>query len=180
MKSFILFIVSILVSVPSSVSIDFGKDGDGKQWQVINDGVMGGLSRGKITFDDGAVLFKGTVSLANNGGFSSFKSPFGKTDLSDYQTVEMRFKASGQAFALTMETDYRWYAPYFKKDFTTDSEEWVTVKLDLKDFDQYRIGTKTGNRLTERQLEKIIRLGITTNSKKEGPFELLLDYIKFE
>jgi len=40
-------------------------------WNVVDDGVMGGLSQGKREIGgDGILRFFGTLSLENNGGFS--------------------------------------------------------------------------------------------------------------
>ena len=39
-------------------------------WQVIDDGVMGGRSKGNFAInEEGNAVFEGTVSLDNNGGF---------------------------------------------------------------------------------------------------------------
>ena len=42
------------------------------EWQIVNDGVMGGVSKSKLTVtNDGFGKFSGTVSIENNGGFAS-------------------------------------------------------------------------------------------------------------
>ena len=39
-------------------------------WKVINDGVMGGLSKGNLEFTErNTMKFSGSLSLKNNGGF---------------------------------------------------------------------------------------------------------------
>ena len=44
-------------------------------WQVVNDGVMGGRSYGNLTRSgDSEALFSGNLSLENNGGFSSIRA----------------------------------------------------------------------------------------------------------
>ncbi|MGB2922527.1 MAG: CIA30 family protein [Mycobacterium sp.] len=44
-------------------------------WTTVNDPVMGGLSTSGISFDDGGLVFSGNISLENNGGFASTRSP---------------------------------------------------------------------------------------------------------
>lgn len=44
-------------------------------WRVTNDTVMGGVSSGELAWSDGALVFTGELSLANNGGFASIRSP---------------------------------------------------------------------------------------------------------
>ena len=47
----------------------------GRQWQTVNDGVMGGRSDGRIKINENKKMeFYGTLSLANNGGFASVRS----------------------------------------------------------------------------------------------------------
>ena len=46
-----------------------------RQWRTIDDVVMGGVSQSAVTAGSkGAVLFSGTVSLENFGGFASASS----------------------------------------------------------------------------------------------------------
>ena len=54
-------------------------------WKIINDGVMGGMSRGNLSFTSkNTLIFNGFVSLENNGGFSSFRSQFSTLNLEQY------------------------------------------------------------------------------------------------
>lgn len=52
---------------PSAASVD--------GWVNQDDPVMGGLSRSAAAWRDGALVFSGTVSLENHGGFASVLSP---------------------------------------------------------------------------------------------------------
>ena len=52
-------------------------------WRSVNDGVMGGLSRGSLRIVAAGVgIFEGEVSLENNGGFASVRATIGPRDLS--------------------------------------------------------------------------------------------------
>ena len=46
------------------------------EWFVVNDTVMGGVSSGRLEWESGALVFTGDLSLDNNGGFASVRSPF--------------------------------------------------------------------------------------------------------
>ena len=61
---------------------------------------MGGLSTGKMETRENSVVFKGAISLENNGGFASLRGPFQKTDLSNYSQVDIRYKLAGYDFLL--------------------------------------------------------------------------------
>ena len=53
------------------------------QWSIVNDDVMGGVSQGSAQAVDDVLLFKGDISLENNGGFSSVSfKPESKMDMS--------------------------------------------------------------------------------------------------
>ena len=60
------------------------------EWEINNDGVMGGLSEGHYTIEDNMMTFDGTISLENNGGFSvvSGRKNYGETlDLSAFEVT---------------------------------------------------------------------------------------------
>ncbi len=46
-----------------------------QQFEVINDGVMGGQSQSRLQATAAGLVFEGEVSLANGGGFASFRGP---------------------------------------------------------------------------------------------------------
>ena len=53
--------------------LDF-KDGIGS-WSTVLDGVMGGLSTGRVSQPEAGILrFTGELSLENNGGFSQMRT----------------------------------------------------------------------------------------------------------
>jgi hypothetical protein len=51
------------------------------EFQVINDDVMGGQSRSRLLRTATGPLFEGDVSLANGGGFASFRAPLRLADV---------------------------------------------------------------------------------------------------
>ena len=53
---------------------DFSGSAAEPGWTAVNDGVMGGVSRGGAKLIDGSLHFRGILSLDNNGGFSSIRS----------------------------------------------------------------------------------------------------------
>ena len=66
------FLLTLLVSTayPAAADSNLEFDQGTKGWQTVLDGVMGGLSTGRIAEGDGGTLrFSGELSLENNGGF---------------------------------------------------------------------------------------------------------------
>lgn len=180
MKFFLGTFLLVFMMQPTTVTkLDFGKEKFGANWRVVNDGVMGGLSQGSLTFTDNSLIFKGKVSLENNGGFSSFRSPFAKIDLSGFKQVKMRVRTNGCKFGFNFSVDPRFYIPNYKKVFSTKPNQWQVFTFQIRDFDQYRIGEPTGRKIPTELLSKIIRMGFITNFKAEKAFELEIDYLEF-
>lgn len=159
--------------------IDFGKNGNAQDWTIINDGVMGGLSRGEGYFTDSSLVFQGEVSLDNNGGFASLRSAYQDFDLSAFEKVVIRCKSKGVQFAFTMNIHRQFYLPSFKKRIHTPSDDWQTIELPLKEFYAYRLGNQLDYKLNNKDLKQIIRLGFITDEKQYAPFEFEIDYLEF-
>ena len=76
-------------------------------WTTVNDPVMGGLSTSTIEAIDDALVFRGVISLDNNGGFASMISP---TDLwpagvwADRPGVALAGRGDGQTYAVQVRT----------------------------------------------------------------------------
>lgn len=160
--------------------IDFGSKTGGESWEVVNDGVMGGLSEGQLFLKENSILFKGTLSLENNGGFSTFRSPMGSYDLSRYSTVSIRYKCSERNFEMTLATSRYFFRTNYKYAFTKKYGEWDEVTFNLTDFSAYRMGNALNERIPATKLDDIIRIGFILSDKKQGAFELEIDYILFE
>ena len=117
------------------LTLDFGK-GQVTSWRALNDGVMGGRSIGVVQYDRKSMTWAGTVSLENNGGFSSVRSEWGERDLSAFGAMTLRCRTTTgepDTFTLTMETSEQWWMPYAYASFSP-SEEWGEVVLDVSDF----------------------------------------------
>lgn len=119
--------------VPSMNVIDFSESKEVNKWQIVNDGVMGGLSKSSIEYNEnGNALFSGTVSLANNGGFASVQRKVELNGVSEHNYVDIRLKGDGKRYQFRLKhdtTDYASYIQYFET-----SGEWETIRLALTDF----------------------------------------------
>jgi hypothetical protein len=79
----VIHVVDAVLLPPTRAWIDGGIKGwDQSKWLVQVDGVMGGRSSGSASFQNGAMVFSGSINL-NGGGFSSVRKP-GNLDLSSY------------------------------------------------------------------------------------------------
>jgi NADH dehydrogenase [ubiquinone] 1 alpha subcomplex assembly factor 1 len=181
MKTYLIILLfPFLMQQQNNYQIDFGEEKKGRYWSVVNDGVMGGLSRGSKKLTKNSLLFKGNVSLDNNGGFSSLRRSFSEFDISNFEYVEIKYRSSGISLALTFAVSRRWYVPNYKVSLDRTSSKWKTITLKLTDLRKYYIGKAMNEKLKKETLKEIIRIGFITDEKKYGDFEFEIDYIKFK
>lgn len=170
-----LIILMSIFSIQSWIC-DFGNGTDGTQWQIVNDGVMGGVSTSSAYITDTSMIFFGNLSLENNGGFASVRSPYQRYDFTGNKTIEIRYRSKGGTFMFRFEQSRYFYNPYYAIELD-ESEEWTTLKMSLEDVSVFRMGSKTGSTLGEKDL-KALRLGLMKADKKPGAFEIEIDFIK--
>lgn len=164
------------------LTFDFGNDtGKVRNWGSVNDGVMGGRSTGKTSYSDDSLIFEGSISFANNGGFASVRCPYNDFDLSKYQHIRIRYRVTGQIFAFSLNTDSRFYMPNYRVYLPNSpiENEWVEQLIPLQSFKQHRMGSPTGMDISSEALDKVIQMTFISAEKKEGPFRLEIDYLSF-
>lgn len=155
------------------------EDGESLDWQITNDGVMGGLSEGEFEISgEGTMRFTGTLSLENNGGFSTVRSGSVDYDLSDDLGILLRVKGDGRTYEFRIESDARFrnWPVSFAGEFQTTAGKWQQVKIPFSSFE----GGFRGRELPEKELNPAIirRIGILLADKRSGPFELEVDWIR--
>lgn len=172
----------LLLSMPTAdLAFMFGAGPTStNDWVSISDNVMGGVTRSKLSYTDTSMVLAGTISLENYGGFASVKTRFGAFDLSKYSGVRIRYRATNQTYAITLEDSRNWTQPNYKGALMpASSNTWHVQTISFRDFKEYQIGEPTGNSLDPSSLSRIVRLGIITTEKKAGPFSLEVAEIVF-
>lgn len=177
--SIVLAVILMMTYSEESLKFDFGKDKAGANWGAINDGVMGGLSKGVAYMTESTLGLTGSISLENNGGFSSLKSPYQSFDLSKIEKVKIRYRSKGQVVSVTIEDGKRFYEPYFKLKLKETKGEWKVLETNISSFKEYSLGRETSRKILREYLAKVKRIGFITNSKKEGEFDFEVDYLEF-
>lgn len=79
-------------------------DTDDARWFVVNDGVMGGRSEGRITIEDSVLRFDGTIVTAG-GGFTSVRLRLDGDELAGSTRIDLRVRADGRGYGMTYEDD---------------------------------------------------------------------------
>ncbi len=113
---------------------DFGDPTTIDRWQVVNDGVMGGLSRGNIIQDGGAMGFAGTINT-DGGGFSSIQMP-ARGLLDGARMIRVTMRGDARDYQLSLRSDARrWgrsvaYRASLRREPGADGWSVATVSLD--------------------------------------------------
>ncbi len=170
---------SAALAAPETVAEFSPKEAKSLGWRIVNDGVMGGLSKGQLDVsEDGILTFKGNLSLRNNGGFSSLRTERLSMDLSDAEGVKLRVKGDGRTYQMRFNTNarFRGMEVSFKADFDTRKGEWTEVEIPFSDF----VGSFRGMTLRNEKFDpaKISRVGMLLADKKEGSFNLQVDWVR--
>ena len=116
---------------------EFLTDAGTDEWRVINDTVMGGVSNGQLAWTDGVLAFTGELSLANNGGFVSIRSP----EIDPVVAVEwaarsgIRAEIEGDGRTWTIEVRTDGDAGGWVSTFPTPSAGRATVDLPWTSFE---------------------------------------------
>lgn len=154
---------------------DFNEKTNPREWRIIDDVVMGGISDGKFKIDEnGNGVFFGRVSTENYGGFSSVRYQMKTTDVSGFSKVSIRLKGDGKNYQFRIKEDINSYYSYITT-FET-SGEWETITLNLKDlYPSFRGQTLNLPNFNGKFLEEIVFL---IGNKKDESFELKLDKIE--
>lgn len=155
---------------------EFGGNDAAKQWGTVNDGVMGGLSDGRFEMtDQKTMLFYGTLSLENNGGFTSVRSRPKKLRLTADETLITRIRGDGRTFYLNLYEPTNRIAFSYRAPFKTKEGEWIEVRLPLREFYATSFGRRVQDSLDPSQINSI---GFLLSDKKAGPFKLEVEWIK--
>ena len=159
----------------SNLEFDSGTKG----WQTVLDGVMGGLSTGRISAGDGGTLrFEGELSLENNGGFSQIRTAVSEGAFAGKKGLLIRVKGDGRTYQCDIRSSrLRLMAGGYQRVFETKAGEWIEVAIPFDQCDANSFGQRVRNAPT-LDPASIESVGITLSDKKEGPFALEMDWIR--
>lgn len=164
-----------LQGITSKIIFDFNKESDLENWTVVDDVVMGGRSSSQFTINsEGFGVFKGNVSLDNNGGFSSVRYQFKKTEVTKYTSIKIRLKGDGKKYQFRVKNKSSNYYSYITLFSTTN--EWQDVQIDLKDMYPSFRGKRLDN--TNFSHDYIDQVVFLISNKKNEKFKLIIDTIE--
>lgn len=173
----LLVLILIIIGMNEQIIFDFNKDSNIENWSVVDDGVMGGRSKGSMGLSpEGHGLFQGRVSLENNGGFSSVRYRFDRIEVEKNSTIKIRLKGDGKRYQFRVKNalgEYYSYMAYFES-----SGQWEEVGITLKDM----VPTFRGRKLNQPNFShsQIEEIAFLIGNKKAETFHLLIDKVVVE
>ncbi len=151
--------------------IDFSDSEASQNWQIINDGVMGGISHSHVELSKSStLLFCGALSLEYNGGFVSIRKPVEPGCFKNCQGVSIKLKGDGRSYQFRVKIDDQYDGIAYRALFDTTSE-WQALTLR---FDTFQASFR-GRILTQvpaLKPEQIRQIGFLLADKQAGPFRL--------
>lgn len=156
---------------------DFSTAEEIAYWRIVNDGVMGGRSQGTMTSSaDNTAIFKGTISLENNGGFASTRTVSRAYELADYSGVVLRVQGDGKPYQFRLRTDNRFDGIAYRYEFDTVAGEWAEVQIPFAELVPVFRG-RVLNNVGPVDPAAIQQLGFLFGNKQAEAFRLEIDWI---
>ena len=170
----IIIFFNLLSAQSNDMIFEFKKDSNLRQWQVVNDAVMGGRSNGTLELNEkGNGIFKGDISIENNGGFSSIQLRLEAKKTDEKAAISLRLKGDGSDFQFRIKASTRDRHSYIY-NFKT-SGDWETISIPLSDmspsFRGYSLQIPNFNH------NKIEQIGVLKSSKENNTFKLEIKHI---
>ena len=155
---------------------DFTKPSPERPWSIVDDRVMGGISRGSFTRASDHAAFHGHVTTESNGGFSSVRGPLVAHNLAGWDGMAVRVRGDGHIYTLTLRTDQNPDGVYYRHRFTPPAGEWVTVHVPFTEFEPVFRGRNVPS-APPLDPARIQNIGFMISEKQVGQFRLEMEWI---
>ena len=176
----LLLVTTVMAEDKPQPLFDFTGADAAKEWQSVNDGVMGGVSEGKFKITDKQTMeFFGTLSLENNGGFASVRTRAKKLGLEKGDTIVARVRGDGREYSLNLYLNKPLIAFSYRATVQTKKDEWIEVKVPLDKFEATSFGRVVKDAGAVKP-EEVNAIGFMLSDKKAGPFKMEVEWIKVE
>ena len=173
----ILIIFNSITLMAQDIVFNFKKNKDLKQWFIVNDDVMGGVSESNFSISkDGSGIFQGDISTENNGGFCSIRHSLSRKYIGNNNVLKLKIKGDGKDYQLRIKADRNDYFSYIVIFKTTG--EWEEIEIPLKEmYPSFRGRELNMQNFNNNYFEEIAFL---VGNKKNEQFKLIIDRITLE
>lgn len=148
-----------------------------KAWTAVNDGVMGGVSKGEFKrSEQGTLVFSGELSLANHGGFASIRTEPREFKLDGMSAIVVKSRGDGRTYWIELRMAGQMGASSYRADLPTAADEWKETRIPLAEFKPQAFGHALPFKAIKPAA--VASVGFTLADKKAGPFKLEIEYVK--
>ena len=146
-----LYPIQILMSAQNVIIVDDRKTGDlhalsGNEWNLVTDGVMGGMSKGQLSIDlieeHPCLRMRGDVRLENNGGFVQIALNLSEDkihNIPEYSGVFVEVYGNNEQYNIHLRTQDIWLPWQSYRATFTAMPEWKTLYVPFAEFTPYRL-----------------------------------------
>lgn len=159
------------LSAAEKTVASFESDEPLKSWTSVNDGVMGGISKGGFKrSEQGTLLFTGDLSLENNGGFASIRMKPSALGLSGMSALVVKARGDGRTYWVDLRVTNQMNASSYRAYLPTTAGEWQETRIPFADFKLQAFGRELP--VKPLNVAAVTSVGFTLADKKAGPFAL--------
>ncbi len=159
------------LSAAEKTVASFESDEPLKSWTSVNDGVMGGISKGGFKrSEQGTLLFTGDLSLENNGGFASIRMKPSALGLSGMSALVVKARGDGRTYWVDLRVTNQMNASSYRAYLPTTAGEWQETRIPFADFKLQAFGRELP--VKPLSVAAVTSVGFTLADKKAGPFAL--------
>ena len=169
----ILIVLLSMENLHSQNIIEFNSIKDIQNWSIVNDNVMGGLSKSTFYYLDDHAIFEGEISLENNGGFASVRGNIDEITLSSKRKINLIIEGDKKVYQLRIKKNKEDYYSYVY-NFKTNGENEI-ISIELSNFKPFFRGTKINKENFNHN--KIEQISFLIGNKVEENFKLKIKKI---
>jgi len=159
--------------------VDFSDPSARDGWEIVDDGVMGGSSQGRVEIARGRMSFWGEL-VTEGGGFTSVRSAGRSWDLSDVDALVLAVHGDGRRYQVLLDTGVRLEGGRvtYRADFDTEAGTRQEIRLALAELVPMRRGRRLAGPLLDRR--EVGALGVLIADGLDGSFRLEIERIEAE
>ena len=169
--------MEIKSSTKHRLIVNFDSPINSVEWMVVNDIVMGGVSRSRVSISpEGYMLFNGNVSLDYGGGFASVRSSYENWEIGKFDGFVIKVWGDGKIYQFRCRMGNNFDGVAYRHYFQTNNEDWQEIRLPFSKF----VPTYRGRILSDAaplDSEAIRNLGLMISDKQSGNFNLKVAWI---
>jgi len=147
------------------------------EWMLVNDNVMGGVSRSNVSFSqEGYMVFSGNVSLDYGGGFASVRSSYENWEIGMFDGFVIKIWGDGKTYQFRCRIGNNFDGVAYRHYFKTNKENWHEIRLPFSKFVPTFRGRILPN-VKPLDPKEIRNLGLMISDKQYGNFNIKIAWI---